>query len=133
MPRSPSRQTAPPAADLEQNPEKLVEARKIELRRALDTVRTSESRVRAIVEMAQDAFIGVDLTGIVIERNRQTEPLLAGAATKRSASPERVSMLLPMPEAIPGEMLLLFYKKHQSARYDICDKLSLQCDNQRSN
>jgi PAS domain S-box-containing protein len=56
--------------------EQVVEARTIELRHALDTVRASESRIRAIVETAQDAFIGADLQGRVIEWNKQAEQLL---------------------------------------------------------
>ncbi len=56
--------------------EEVVEARTVELRSALDTVRASEARVRAIVETAQDAFIGVDLKGRILEWNRQAEQLL---------------------------------------------------------
>jgi PAS domain S-box-containing protein len=56
--------------------EEVVEARTAELRNALDTVRVSEARIRAIVETAQDAFIGVDLDGRIIEWNQQAELLL---------------------------------------------------------
>ena len=56
--------------------EQVVEARTAELRRALDTVRASESRIRAIVDTAQDAFIGTDLDGRILEWNKQAEQLL---------------------------------------------------------
>ncbi|KQQ97316.1 ATP-binding protein [Massilia sp. Leaf139] len=56
--------------------EQVVEARTVELRRALAGVQASEARIRAIVETAQDAFIGVDMTGRILDWNRQAELLL---------------------------------------------------------
>jgi PAS domain S-box-containing protein len=56
--------------------EELVEARTRELRGALETVQASEARIRAIVETAQDAFIGVDLDGRIVDWNGQAEVLL---------------------------------------------------------
>jgi len=56
--------------------EQLVESRTVELRRALETVQGSESRIRAIVDTAQDAFIGVDLQGCISEWNPQAEQML---------------------------------------------------------
>ena len=56
--------------------EQLVEARTRELRGALETVQASEARIRAIVETAQDAFIGVDLGGRIVDWNGQAETLL---------------------------------------------------------
>ena len=56
--------------------EELVDARTRELRRALETVQASEARIRAIVETAQDAFIGVDLKGRIVDWNGQAELLL---------------------------------------------------------
>ncbi len=56
--------------------EQLVESRTVELRRALETVQGSESRIRAIVDTAQDAFIGVDLKGCISEWNPQAEQML---------------------------------------------------------
>ena len=56
--------------------EQLVESRTVELRRALETVQASEMRTRAIVDTAQDAFIGVDLQGCISEWNPQAEQML---------------------------------------------------------
>ncbi|WP_305824177.1 sensor histidine kinase [Massilia brevitalea] len=56
--------------------EQMVESRTVELRRALETVQGSESRIRAIVDTAQDAFIGVDLKGCISEWNPQAEQML---------------------------------------------------------
>ena len=56
--------------------EQLVESRTAELRRALETVQGSEARIRAIVDTAQDAFIGVDLKGCISEWNPQAEQML---------------------------------------------------------
>jgi len=50
-----------------------VEARTAELERALAAVQASEQRVGAIVEAAQDAFIGVDLRGLVTDWNSAAE------------------------------------------------------------
>jgi len=56
--------------------EQLVESRTVELRRALETVQGSEARIRAIVDTAQNAFIGVDLKGCISEWNPQAELML---------------------------------------------------------
>ena len=56
--------------------EQLVESRTVELRRALETVQGSEARIRAIVDTAQNAFIGVDLKGCISEWNPQAEQML---------------------------------------------------------
>jgi PAS domain S-box-containing protein len=50
-----------------------VEARTRELERALVAVRASEQRIGAIVEAAQDAFIGVDMRGLVTDWNPAAE------------------------------------------------------------
>ena len=50
-----------------------VEARTAELERALVAVQASEQRVSAIVEAAQDAFLGVDLRGLVTDWNSAAE------------------------------------------------------------
>ena len=56
--------------------EQLVESRTAELRSALETVQASEARTRAVVDTAQDAFIGVDLQGRISEWNPQAEQML---------------------------------------------------------
>jgi len=50
-----------------------VEARTREMERALAAVRASEGRINAIVEAAQDAFVGVDLRGLVTDWNSAAE------------------------------------------------------------
>jgi len=50
-----------------------VDARTAELERALVAVQASEQRVGAIVEAAQDAFLGVDLRGMVTDWNGAAE------------------------------------------------------------
>lgn len=50
-----------------------VEARTRDLERALAAVRASEQRIGAIVEAAQDAFVGVDLRGLVTDWNPAAE------------------------------------------------------------
>ncbi|WP_229508100.1 cell wall metabolism sensor histidine kinase WalK [Massilia sp. Dwa41.01b] len=52
-----------------------VEARTRELERALASVRASEQRINAIVEAAQDAFVGVDLRGLVTDWNSAAEQM----------------------------------------------------------
>jgi len=47
--------------------------RVVERRRAGDTLRASEERIRAIVETANDAFVGMDSDGIITDWNRQAE------------------------------------------------------------
>jgi PAS domain S-box-containing protein len=50
-----------------------VEERTRELERALAAVRASEQRIGAIVEAAQDAFVGVDMRGLVTDWNSAAE------------------------------------------------------------
>jgi PAS domain S-box-containing protein len=53
--------------------EQRVEERTHELERALEAVRASEQRIGAIVETAQDAFVAVDLRGMVLDWNGAAE------------------------------------------------------------
>jgi diguanylate cyclase (GGDEF)-like protein/PAS domain S-box-containing protein len=48
-------------------------SRVVERRRAEDALRGSEERLRAVIETAGDAFIGMDDAGLVTEWNRQAE------------------------------------------------------------
>jgi len=69
-----------------------VEARTAELERALVAVQASEQRVGAIIEVAQDAFLGVDLRGLVTDWN---------SAAERMFGWKRSEVLgWPMPELI---------------------------------
>lgn len=72
-----------------------VEERTRELERALVAVRASEQRIGAIVEAAQDAFVGVDMRGLVTDWN---------SAAKRMFGWKRAEVLgWPMPELIVPE------------------------------
>jgi PAS domain S-box-containing protein len=72
-----------------------VEARTQELERALGAVRASEQRIGAIVEAAQDAFVGVDMRGLVTDWN---------SAAERMFGWKRSEVLgWPMPELIVPE------------------------------
>jgi PAS domain S-box-containing protein len=72
-----------------------VEERTRELERALAAVRASEQRIGAIVEAAQDAFVGVDLRGLVTDWN---------SAAERMFGWKRAEVLgWPMPELIVPE------------------------------
>ena len=72
-----------------------VEERTRELERALVAVRASEQRIGAIVEAAQDAFVGVDLRGLVTDWN---------SAAERMFGWKRSEVLgWPMPELIVPE------------------------------
>ena len=53
--------------------ERRVEARTAELERALAAVQASEQRVGAIIEAAQDAFVAVDLRGMITDWNSAAE------------------------------------------------------------
>lgn len=85
--------------------EELVEARTAELRRALATVQVSEARIRAIVETAQDAFIGVDLAGRIVDWNQQAE-LLLGWRREEAIGHSLADLILPaqLREAAGGAM-----------------------------
>jgi PAS domain S-box-containing protein len=56
-----------------------VTGRTLELTEAFGAVQASEGRIRAIIEAAQDAFIGVDREGRIIEWNSQAESMLGWA------------------------------------------------------
>ena len=72
-----------------------VEARTRELERALAAVQASEQRIGAIVEAAQDAFVGVDMRGLVTDWN---------SAAERMFGWKRAEVLgWPMPELIVPE------------------------------
>jgi PAS domain-containing protein len=72
-----------------------VEDRTRELERALVAVRASEQRIGAIVEAAQDAFVGVDMRGLVTDWN---------SAAERMFGWKRSEVLgWPMPELIVPE------------------------------
>jgi len=53
-----------------------VNGRTLELTEAFGAVQASEARIRAIIEASQDAFIGTDAEGRVIDWNSQAEAML---------------------------------------------------------
>ena len=53
-----------------------VNGRTLELTEAFGAVQASEARIRAIVEASQDAFIGVEPSGRIIDWNSQAEAML---------------------------------------------------------
>jgi PAS domain S-box-containing protein len=63
-----------------------------ELEQALKTVRASERRTATILETAQDAFIGVDMAGIVSDWNSAAEAMLGWS--RREALGHRVEELI---------------------------------------
>jgi PAS domain S-box-containing protein len=63
-------------AHLNSTLEARVQGRTLELTDAFSAVQASEARIRAIIEAAQDAFIGVDPDGRIIDWNSQAEALL---------------------------------------------------------
>lgn len=68
--------------DLNQTLERRVEQRTQELAQALTEVRTSEKRIKTIIETAQDAFIGVDLHGKVTDWNGRAEQMFGWSASE---------------------------------------------------
>jgi PAS domain S-box-containing protein len=56
--------------------EQRVSGRTLELTEAFGAVQASEARIRAIIEATQDAFIGVDPDGRIIDWNSQAEIML---------------------------------------------------------
>jgi PAS domain S-box-containing protein len=62
--------------DLNATLEQRVAERTCELENALATVRVGKQRLRSVVETAQEAFIGVDMGGLVVEWNSAAERLL---------------------------------------------------------
>jgi PAS domain S-box-containing protein len=55
--------------------ERRVSERTAELRAAMDDVRASEERVHAVIDHAQEAFIGMDFEGVITDWNDQAEKL----------------------------------------------------------
>lgn len=56
--------------------ERRVSERTAELREAFNDVRANEERVQAVIDTAQEAFIGMDFEGLITDWNDQAEKLL---------------------------------------------------------
>lgn len=61
--------------------------RVIERRRATESVRSSEERIRSILETASDAFVGMDEAGLVTEWNRRAETMFGWASSEALGRP----------------------------------------------
>jgi diguanylate cyclase (GGDEF)-like protein/PAS domain S-box-containing protein len=61
--------------------------RVIERRRASESVRSSEERIRSILETASDAFVGMDEAGLVTEWNRRAETMFGWTSSEALGRP----------------------------------------------
>lgn len=73
--------------------ESRVEQRTVELMQALEHVRENESRIKTIVQTAQDAFIGVNFEGRITDWNSQAEKMLGW--TREQIIGQPLSALVP--------------------------------------
>ncbi|PUA17154.1 sensor histidine kinase [Glaciimonas sp. PCH181] len=80
--------------NLNQTLEKRVEQRTAELAQALAKITASENRIQSIVETAQEAFVGVDLHGNIIDWNSQAEKMF-GWSRKEVLGREMSSTIVP--------------------------------------
>jgi PAS domain S-box-containing protein len=99
--------------------EERVDARTRELARALDTVRASEHRITTIIETAQDAFIGVDMGGRIIDWNTAAEAMLGW---RRGEALGRLVTDLVLPERQRAAARAQLDAFRQTGRFDILDR-----------
>ena len=81
--------------NLNQTLEKRVELRTAELAQALTKITASENRIQSIIENAQEAFIGVDFQGKIIDWNSQAEKMF-GWRRKEVIGREMSSTIVPL-------------------------------------
>jgi PAS domain S-box-containing protein len=93
-----------------------VEERTRALEQALMTVRASEQRIATIVETAQDAFIGVDLSGRICDWNSAAEAMLGW---QRDEAMGRVVSDLIMPERFRARARATLRTFREAGRMDI--------------
>jgi PAS domain S-box-containing protein len=94
--------------------EQRVEARTRELEQALARVQASEQRINTIIEASQDAFVGVDLKGVITDWNTQAERMFGW--TREEALGQRMGELV-LPERFRDridEALALFHRTGRS-------------------
>jgi PAS domain S-box-containing protein len=73
--------------------EKRVVERTSELAEALDEMLVSEQRIHTIIDTAQDAFIGVDLDGFIIDWNTQARIMFGWSRSEAIGKP--VALIVP--------------------------------------
>jgi PAS domain S-box-containing protein len=79
--------------DLNATLEERVAERTRELERALGAVRASQQRIISIVETAQDAYIGVDLQGVVTDWNTAAQGMLGWSRVEAVGQP--IEIVIP--------------------------------------
>jgi diguanylate cyclase (GGDEF)-like protein/PAS domain S-box-containing protein len=116
-------------------------SRVVERRRAEDALRAGEERLRAVIETAGDAFIGMDDAGVVTDWNRQAEvafgwsreeaigqPVADLIIPERFRSSHRQGLqrfLTTEKSAILGERLELYATTHDNREFPV--ELSVWC------
>jgi PAS domain S-box-containing protein len=81
--------------------EQRVEARTRELGQALARVQASEQRINTIIEASQDAFVGVDLKGVLTDWNTQAQRMFGWSREEAIGKP--LGELL-LPERLRGNL-----------------------------
>lgn len=81
--------------ELNQHLERRVAERTAELQQALAEVGANERRIRSIIEAAQDAYVGVDLNGNIIDWNSQAERMFGWSRQEVLGQPLATQVLPP--------------------------------------
>jgi PAS domain S-box-containing protein len=102
--------------DLNATLEERVAQRTRELEQALATVRASEQRTLAIVETAQDAFIGVDMRGCVSDWNSAAEAMLGW---RRDEALGRPLVQLVMPERFQARSQAVIRRFQETGEFEL--------------
>ena len=92
-----------------------VEQRTLELERALASVRASEQRIATIVGAAQDAFIAVDLRGMILDWNAAAERMFGWSRHEAIGWP-LAEMILP--ERYRSSIAKALYGYRQTGAFD---------------
>jgi PAS domain S-box-containing protein len=104
--------------DLNATLEERVAERTHELQRALVTVRASQQRIISIVETAQDAYIGVDLAGLVTDWNTAAQRMLGWSRQEAVGQP--IEIVIPERYHVPARCALRHFL--DTGRMDLLDR-----------
>ena len=104
--------------DLNATLEERVAERTHELQRALVTVRASQQRIISIVETAQDAYIGVDLAGLVTDWNTAAQRMLGW--NRQEAVGQPIEIVIPERYRAPARRALRHFL--DTGRMDLLDR-----------